>query len=138
MKLQLLCVFLLAVPVVYGQLHKSLKNINPEADYENVAVTLITQDSLQSSFLIWIKKDVRGHFHQYHTENIVVLEGKAEMRFNGEKIIIKKGDYLNIPKGTHHSVERVLSRKPLKVLSIQSPYFDGKDRIFILESQTKN
>jgi hypothetical protein len=32
----------------------------------------------------------------------------------------------------------VLSRKPLKVLSIQSPYFDGKDRIFILESQTKN
>jgi mannose-6-phosphate isomerase-like protein (cupin superfamily) len=113
------------------QTHKNLSEILPPDNYENVHVQKIAEDSLQSSFIIWIKKDVKGHFHQEHTENIMVLEGKAEMLFNGEKTIVKKGDYLNIPKGTHHSVEKVLSKKPLKVLSIQSPYFDGKDRIFI-------
>lgn len=130
MKLLVSLFFLLSIQIGYGQFHKQLKEIRPVVEFENVSVKLIAEDSLQSTFLIWIKKDVRGHFHKYHTENIVVLEGKAEMLFNGEKIIIKKGDYLNIPKGTHHSVEKVISRKPLKVLSIQSPNFDGKDRVF--------
>lgn len=131
MKLFLLLFCLFPIHFGFAQFHKKLKEIHPDAAYENVSVKKIAEDSLQSTFLIWIKKDVRGHFHQYHTENIIVLEGKAEMMFNGERIIVRKGDYLNIPKGTHHSVERVISRKPLKVLSIQSPNFDGKDRIFI-------
>jgi quercetin dioxygenase-like cupin family protein len=96
-------------------------------------VKKIAEDSLQSSFIIWIKKDVKGHFHEEHTENIVVIEGKAEMLFDGQRIIVKKGDYLNIPRGTKHSVTKVISRKPLKVLSIQAPNFDGNDRIFTTE-----
>jgi quercetin dioxygenase-like cupin family protein len=137
MKLLLLTFFLFSLHFSFGQLHKSLKKFEADTKYDNVSVKRIAEDSLQSSFIIWIKKDVTGHFHQYHTENIVVLEGKAEMSFNGQKIIVKKGDYLNIPKETPHSVERVISKRPLKVLSIQSPYFDGKDRIFIQDIQTK-
>jgi mannose-6-phosphate isomerase-like protein (cupin superfamily) len=117
-----------------SQTHSSLSEIVPPAEYQNIHVEKIAEDSLQSSFIIWIKDNVNGHFHQEHTENIVVLEGKADMLFNGKKIIVKKGDYLNIPKGTTHSVEKVLSKKPLKVLSIQSPHFDGKDRIFTTTS----
>lgn len=91
----------------------------------------IADDSLQTSYVIWIKKTVPEHYHEAHTENIYVLEGKAEMTINGEKQMVKKGDYLNIPKGTRHAVTRVISRKPLKVISIQSPQFDGTDRILV-------
>jgi len=131
MKILIIYFFILLAGKSFGQSHKALDSIQPPANYENVHVVKIAEDSLQSVFIIWIKKDVKGHFHQFHTENIVVLEGKAEMLFNGKRIIVKKGDYLNIPKGTRHSVEKVFTRKPLKVISIQSPYFDGKDRIFI-------
>lgn len=115
----------------HAQAHFELDTLQPPAEYENVYSQKIASDSLQSTFVIWIKKDVKGHFHQVHTENIIVLEGKAEMLFNGKTIIVKKGDYLNIPKGTRHSVTKVLSKKPLKVISIQSPNFDGTDRVFI-------
>ena len=116
-----------------GQSHLALDTVQPGNSFENVHVLKIAEDSLQSVFVIWVKQDVKGHFHQEHTENILVLEGKAEMLFNGKSIVIKKGDFLNIPRGTKHSVEKVYSKKPLKVLSIQSPYFDGTDRVFIEE-----
>jgi quercetin dioxygenase-like cupin family protein len=113
-----------------GQSHIELDTLQPAQEFENVYVQKIAEDSLQSTFVIWIKQHVKGHFHQEHTENIVVLDGRAEMLFNGKRIVVKKGDYLNIPKGTKHSVEKVFSKRSLKVLSIQSPYFDGKDRVF--------
>lgn len=92
----------------------------------------IADDDFQSSFLIWIKDEVKLHKHNEHTENIYVLKGKGEMILNDEKFVIKKGDYLNIPKGRAHSL-KVLSSSPMQVLSIQSPKFSGKDRIFIKE-----
>jgi mannose-6-phosphate isomerase-like protein (cupin superfamily) len=58
-----------------------------------------------------------------------VLEGKAEMTLNDKTFSIKKGDVIFIPKNSFHSV-KTTSKIPLKVLSIQAPYFDGKDRVF--------
>ena len=45
----------------------------------------------------------------------------------------REGDYLNFPKNVAHAVLEVISRKPLKVVSVQSPKFEGKDRIFVIE-----
>jgi len=101
------------------------------SNLENVYSRKIADDSLQTSFVIWVKRHVTEHYHQAHTENIYVLEGKAEMTINGEKRIVRKGDYITIPMNTRHAVTKVLSRKPLKVISIQSPQFDGTDRIII-------
>lgn len=106
-------------------------DIQPDGEYENIHVKKIAEDSLQSVFIIWIKKGVKAHFHAMHSENIVVLEGEGMMSLGEELFLIKAGDYVNIPKGTPHSVTQVLSEKPLKVVSIQSPLFDGSDRIFI-------
>ena len=131
---RLILFLLFIVPgVVMSQLHADLEAIAPDQKFDNVYVKKIAEDSLQSSFIIWIKKDVKGHFHQEHTENIIVLEGKAEMLFEGKRIVVKKGQYLNIPKGTTHSVTKVFSKKPLKVLSIQAPHFDGSDRVFTID-----
>jgi quercetin dioxygenase-like cupin family protein len=123
---------LFTLPIfIFGQSNSQINEISPDKGFDNVYSKKIADDSLQSSFIIWVKKDVLEHYHQTHTENIYVLEGKAEMTLNGQTQFVKKGDYMNIPIGTKHAVTKVLSRKPLKVLSIQSPHFDGTDRIII-------
>ena len=43
-----------------------------------------------------------------------------------------KGDFVFIPKNTPHSVN-VISKVPLKVISVQAPFFDGKDRVLLEE-----
>jgi mannose-6-phosphate isomerase-like protein (cupin superfamily) len=115
----------------YSQNVRTLKQLKAPEHFDNVHVMKIAEDSLQSSFLIWVKSNVKGHFHLKHTENIVVLEGKALMRLGNDTLRIYPGDYLNIPKTTPHAGIKVLSKKPLKVLSIQAPAFDGTDRVFI-------
>jgi quercetin dioxygenase-like cupin family protein len=80
--------------------------------------------------VIFIKKEVKKHKHQFHTEHVYILEGEGEMLLGEKKLKVKKGDILFIPKNTIHSL-KVTSKEPVKVLSIQSPYFDGKDRILI-------
>lgn len=107
-----------------------IKDLNPPKDFENIHVQQISSDSLQTSFVIWVKQGVKNHFHVEHTENIYVLSGRAEMTLGAETFTIRKGDYITVPKGVHHSVTKVFGRKPLKVLSIQSPRFSGADRVF--------
>lgn len=103
-------------------------HISPPKSFENVHVQRIQGDSNYTAFVIWIKKEVKPHFHQHHTEVITVLEGKARMTLNEHRFTIKKGDVLVIPEGSVHSVINK-HKKPLKVLSVQTPWFDGSDRI---------
>jgi mannose-6-phosphate isomerase-like protein (cupin superfamily) len=60
-----------------------------------------------------------------------VIQGKAIMKLGNDTLVIKKGDQVTIPMNTIHEVIRVISKKPLKVYSIQSPKFDGTDRFYI-------
>jgi len=94
---------------------------------KNTVRTLHT-DSLSSSFCIIIPKEVKPHYHANHTEQVVVLSGEADMMLGDQKLHIKAGDVIIIPKGTVHSVI-VTSKDPLKIISVQAPYFDGTDRI---------
>ena len=117
-----------------AQTHFNLKDIKPDTTFDNIHVQKLSSDSLQSTFIIWVKKNVKNHYHAFHSENIYIIEGKAEMTLGDKKIKIKAGDYLNFPKGVKHSVIKVTSRKPLKVISVQSPQFIGKDRVFVNEN----
>jgi quercetin dioxygenase-like cupin family protein len=99
-------------------------------DFENVYFEKIAEDSLQSTFFIAIKKNVIPHYHKDHSECIVVLSGMGEMMLGQQKINLRDGVQVSIPKNTVHSVE-VKGNKPIKVISIQSPIFDGKDRYLI-------
>lgn len=124
-----ICTLLITLGV-QAQLHKPLDDFEPTEEYENIHVLKIAEDHYQSTYIIWVKDNVPEHYHADHTENIIVLQGKAKMTIEGEEKIVKKGDFINIPEGTKHSVVEVTSHKPLKVLSTQSPIFEGKDRIF--------
>ena len=136
MKKALFTLTLMLCSLLHAQTEGQLKEIQPSVEFENIHVLKLNSDSAQTSFVIWVKKAVKAHYHAFHTENIYVLDGKAEMTLNDTTFMVRKGDYLNIPKQSIHSVNKVYGRKPLKVLSIQSPEFKGKDRIFI-ESKAK-
>ncbi len=131
----LLSYLIIGVSALSAQTHLSLKDIEPDEDYENIHVKKISDDEEQTTFIIWVKKNVKAHYHAVHSENIYVLEGKGKMVVDGKEIEIKAGDYLNFAKGKVHAVLEVTSRKPLKVISVQSPQFLGKDRIFVDEDK---
>ena len=97
---------------------------------KNIHVTELATDSNSTSYYIIIKKEVSPHIHQWHSESIFIIEGKAQMMMNDSTFQIKKGDFIYIPPQTKHAV-KVSSKTPLKVLSIQAPKFEGKDRIFL-------
>ena len=116
--------------VAKAQSYQSLDTIKAPAVYENIYSRAVASDSLVSSFVIFIKKEVKKHKHVSHSEHVYVLEGEGEMMV-GEKIFkIKKGDIIFVPKNTIHAL-KVTSSTPVKVLSIQAPLFDGKDRVFV-------
>ena len=107
----------------------SVDSLHAKTEFDNLNYTKLFSDSLASSFFIEIKKDIDEHKHALHSEHIVVIEGSARMTLADSAFHIQKGDIIFIPKNTFHSVSTV-SSTPLKVISIQAPYFDGTDRIW--------
>lgn len=97
---------------------------------ENIYSKSLFSDSLATSFCITIKKEVKLHKHAGHSEHVIVMEGEGLMKLGDNSFTIKKGDIVFIPKNTPHAV-KTTSKTALKVISIQSPLFDGKDRIMI-------
>lgn len=110
--------------------NQSLDTIKAPANYDGIYVRMVASDSLSSSFVIFFKKEVKKHKHATHTENVYILEGEGEMLLGDKIFKVKKGDMIFIPMNTVHSL-KVTSSNPVKVLSVQSPNFDGKDRIFV-------
>ncbi|MGQ0827732.1 MAG: cupin domain-containing protein [Bacteroidota bacterium] len=128
-RVNILLLFLLPL-FAKAQSYQSLDTVKAPAIYENVYSRAIDSDSLVSSFVIFIKKEVKKHKHVSHSEHVYVLEGEGEMLLGEKSFKIKKGDVLFIPKNTIHAL-KVTSVSPMKVVSVQAPFFDGKDRIFI-------
>lgn len=111
----------------------------PQEDFNNVHVVPLGSDELASEFVIFLKNTVPAHYHTEHTELVYIVSGQGEMtlykqgEMQAEKLTpftIAAGDYIRIDKGMVHSVKN-LGEKPLKALSIQTPEFKGKDRVFV-------
>lgn len=131
MKSCLVSALILLLPIFgFCQNHRSIQSIEPEVTYDNLHVLALNSDSLSSSFLIWVKKSVKKHLHQYHTEHVYIIDGFGLMLLGTDTLQIKEGDYIVIEPNTPHAVW-VKSAQPLKALSIQSPFFDGSDRLFV-------
>ena len=107
----------------------SVNEIHPDKKFENIHVKKISSDSSSSTFAIWIKQKVKLHKHVYHTENVLIDEGYGEFQINDSIYKVTAGDLIIIPKNTWHGVI-VNSKSTMKVISVQSPEYFGKDRIF--------
>ncbi len=93
-----------------------------------VYVRKIGGDSLSSSFCIVIKTQVKAHRHLTHSEQVTILDGEGTMRLGDTTFTVKRGDVVFIPKNTPHAVVST-GQVPLKVISVQAPLFDGRDRV---------
>lgn len=113
----------------FGQQVYTMTNADAEKIYDNISVERISGDSLSTSFLIWIKDTVPKHKHLFHSEHVYILNGSGIFYFNNSKKQVSQGDFIFIPKNNWHAV-KVLSEEPMKAISIQSPAFDGSDRVF--------
>jgi quercetin dioxygenase-like cupin family protein len=112
-----------------GQQHIDFDSIQPISSYENISVQNLDADSLVSTYSIWVKKEVRSHKHEFHSETIFVVSGTGKMTVGETTYEIKAGDYIFIPQNTYHAL-LVTSEGPVQVLSVQAPFFDGTDRVF--------
>lgn len=130
MRFWFIIIFLTLFYSVNSQTVVNLDTIVFPAKTENIYNNPLFGDSLASSFCIIIKNEVKPHKHIYHSEHVLVIEGEGQMNLGDKIFKIKKGDLIFIPKNTIHSV-KTTSKFPLKVISIQAPLFDGKDRIII-------
>lgn len=97
-----------------------------------VRSVMLHSDSACSSFMLCIDVGVKPHLHRTHTEHVFVLNGTAEMMLGDSTRTIRSGDVILIPPGTPHAV-KVTSSGPLRVISVQSPHFDGTDRVWLDE-----
>ncbi len=132
MKTSSLCLILLLICTSsIAQQHLNLNAITePEIAPGKTVVQSLFNDSLVTSTLIYISKEVKLHKHNTHSEHVLVLDGEGEMQLGDKTFRIKKDDFIFIPKGVPHSV-KTISSVPLKVISIQAPMFDGKDRVML-------
>ena len=124
----------LVLPAFYcfSQNYQSLDTAKAYGNYDNIYLRKIYSDSLVSSFVIFIKKEVKEHKHVSHSEHVYILDGTGEMTLDKKRFNVKKGDIIFIPENAFHSL-RVTSSTPVKVLSVQAPMFDGKDRVMTEE-----
>jgi len=129
-KLFIIILVLTSTQIVKAQQYVELDKIEPGVEFDNIHVHKLDTDKNKSAVIIWIKKGVKAHIHEYHSETLVVLEGTGTMYVGDSSYSIKGGDYISVPENTVHSVT-VTSEIPLKVISIQAPEFVGKDRVFV-------
>ena len=112
------------------QFISSTDKIEPlNEDYDNISITKLSTNTDATTFTIWIKKKVKIHKHLNHTEHVYIKEGKGKFQLADSLYNVKTGDLIIVPKNTWHGVV-VESKNPMKVISIQSPEFFGKDRVF--------
>lgn len=130
MKKMIGCILLLFMAGTLFSQSVDVNVLQPDAAYDNVTNKKLYSDSTVTTFVIWIKHDVKLHKHAAHTEQVMILEGAATMTLGEKTFDVKAGDMIFIPAGTPHSVH-VTSEVPLKVISIQAPIFDGTDRIML-------
>ncbi|MBK9732009.1 MAG: cupin domain-containing protein [Chitinophagaceae bacterium] len=116
--------------IAAAQTQTNIGSLIPKEAYENISSQLLNSDSNVTSIVIWIKKEVKPHVHTIHSEQVYVLEGTGKMLLGEKTMEVKPGDLIFIPKQTIHAL-KVTSATPMKVLSIQAPEFDGKDRVFV-------
>lgn len=120
---------LVSINICSQDLVNNIISYSAPIEYENIHVQKLSSDSLASTFVIWIKKKVKLHKHINHTENVIIQQGSGKFQLNDSIYSVSTGDIVTIPKNSWHGVVTT-SKIPMKVISIQSPEFLGKDRIF--------
>lgn len=74
------------------------------------------------------KKRLSYQSHQHRAEHWFVTEGTAKVTLNGNDILVKKGESINIAVGDKHRIENDADEK-LVLIEIQTGTYFGEDDI---------
>lgn len=107
----------------------SLLTVYPLAADDEARSEEIAWDSVSSMHLTQVRGAVNSHHHVLHSENIWVVRGAGRLVLGDQKYRVMAGDVIHVPKGTSHSFHN-LGAVPTVVISVFSPGFDGKDRVY--------
>lgn len=70
------------------------------------------------------------HKHKTQEESFLVLEGECAVYVDGEKVVIKQGDYLRCEPGEAHLFTNE-SEQNFKAVFIKAAHVEGKDSVYI-------
>lgn len=126
--MRFLVFFFFSFRIAFAQTQTDLATIKPKDKFAHILSEPLNSDSNVSSFVIWINDEVKPHQHLSHSEHVMIIEGSGKMLLGDQKIDVHPGDLIFIPEKTVHAL-KVTGTEPMKVLSIQSPEFDGSDRV---------
>ena len=94
------------------------------AQGKNVTVNIVTPAA-----------PLKAHYHSRHEEVIYIIQGKGRMRLGDKTWELKAGDIIYIPAKTVHAFTP--EGGDCRALSLFGPAFDGKDRIFVREKNSR-
>ena len=107
----------------------SLLDSHPLAKEQSFRTDIIAHDSSSSVHLTQVQGGIESHRHVYHDENVWIIRGAGRLILNGVNHRVAAGQLVHIPRNTPHSFHN-LGSKPAVVISVFSPGFDGKDRVY--------
>ena len=126
----LFCIVLIFSVNIKAFAFVDLSEIKAPAELKNIYAKTLGSNKDATAVVLFIAKSVAPHYHAEHTELIYILEGEAILALDDTRQVIKAGHFIRVEPKVIHAVQ-VTSDIPLKVLSIQTPEFSGKDRIFV-------
>lgn len=107
----------------------SLLSVHQLAKDQPFRTDVIAWDSTSSVHLTQVESVVESHHHAKHDENVWFIRGAGRLTLGDQKLKVKAGQFIHIPRGTPHAFHN-LGSSPAVVISVFSPGFDGKDRIY--------
>ncbi len=104
-----------------GNIYAYIPPVAPEEAFE----TLLDRPGARIERIVsWGQASPPGFWYDPETaEWVMLVRGSAELRFEGEKtaLVLKPGDYLFIPAGKRHRVERTAEDEPTLWLAVHLP-----------------
>jgi len=97
-----------------------------EERLSDIAKRTVTINEGASHHLIRLQGAEEPHVHDTHDLTVFMLAGKVAVRFGDRTVIARKGDVIDVPRGTLHWAEN-LSSGASEVYAVFSPPFDGED-----------
>ncbi len=130
-------VCLVAVPAEAQTVHTGAGIFNLDSllgtyylpDEQDTRTDRIAEDSLSSVHLTQIRGGVLAHHHAKHQETVFLVRGAGRLVLGKKKQKIAAGTIVSIPAGTPHSFHN-LGKVPAVVISVFSPKFNARDRVF--------
>lgn len=75
-------------------------------------------------------------YHKYRSEHWLIVSGKAYIYLDGKKLILNKGQSIDIPLGSHHYIENKTSENLIVIETQLGTYF-GEDDIIRIDDPYK-